>query len=217
MINGKLKDAIRKAYNGKCQYCNHTGANHIDHIIPRAKGGSDDLSNLSLACGRCNMMKSAHAISEGFVEILKAKAITKISFIENSLAVTNARSINTGLTKNQKDNMAFERFIAFLKTLSNITIYGELRGRRRVITATYTNSNGQGVMRLSKFCTMPCFDRLMRTGLVRVVANGKAIIDKSIKDYQPKSTVNAAGGGFEWLKDEPDLYSDADLVERYRP
>jgi hypothetical protein len=28
--------------------------------------------------------------------------------------------------------------------------------------------------------------------------------------------MNAAGRGFDWLADEPDLYSDADLVERFR-
>jgi hypothetical protein len=28
------------------------------------------------------------------------------------------------------------------------------------------------------------------------------------------TAINAAGGGFDWLADEPDLYSDGDLVER---
>ncbi|CAK0742200.1 hypothetical protein CCP1ISM_140017 [Azospirillaceae bacterium] len=36
-------------------------------------------------------------------------------------------------------------------------------------------------------------------------------------DELPITAINAAGGGFDWLADEPDLYSDADLVERYRP
>ncbi len=31
------------------------------------------------------------------------------------------------------------------------------------------------------------------------------------------TAINAAGGAFDWLADEPDLYSDADLVERFRP
>lgn len=30
------------------------------------------------------------------------------------------------------------------------------------------------------------------------------------------SAINAAGGAFDWLADEPDLYTDEDLVERCR-
>jgi hypothetical protein len=33
----------------------------------------------------------------------------------------------------------------------------------------------------------------------------------------PITAINAAGGAFDWQADEPDLYSDADLVERFRP
>ncbi|EWY41248.1 hypothetical protein N825_31440 [Skermanella stibiiresistens SB22] len=33
----------------------------------------------------------------------------------------------------------------------------------------------------------------------------------------PITAINAAGGAFDWLAEEPDLYDDADLVERYRP
>ena len=29
----------------------------VDHVVPRARGGSDDLSNLQLLCGACNSMK----------------------------------------------------------------------------------------------------------------------------------------------------------------
>lgn len=31
------------------------------------------------------------------------------------------------------------------------------------------------------------------------------------------TAMNAMGGAFDWLADYPDLYSDADLVERLRP
>jgi hypothetical protein len=30
------------------------------------------------------------------------------------------------------------------------------------------------------------------------------------------TAINAAGGAFDWLAEEPDLYSDADLAEHYR-
>lgn len=32
----------------------------VDHIIPQALGGSDDLDNLCLACWDCNRIKQAH-------------------------------------------------------------------------------------------------------------------------------------------------------------
>ena len=32
----------------------------------------------------------------------------------------------------------------------------------------------------------------------------------------PITAINADGGAFDWLEDEPDLYSDQDLIERYR-
>ncbi len=35
---------------------------HIDHIVPLARGGTNDLSNLQLLCSACNLAKSAHII-----------------------------------------------------------------------------------------------------------------------------------------------------------
>lgn len=32
----------------------------------------------------------------------------------------------------------------------------------------------------------------------------------------PMAAIAQAGGAFDFLADEPDLYSDADLIERYR-
>ena len=34
------------------------GEVHIDHIIPKSRGGSDDDSNLQLAHAQCNLAKS---------------------------------------------------------------------------------------------------------------------------------------------------------------
>lgn len=43
------------------------------------------------------------------------------------------------------------------------------------------------------------------------------VVIESIEDDGPSITrMNEAGGAFDWLADEPDLYSDGDLIERYR-
>lgn len=53
---------------GRCHYCNRVGTLemgpggrpwHIDHKDPIALGGTDEDSNLALACKRCNLAKSA--------------------------------------------------------------------------------------------------------------------------------------------------------------
>ncbi len=58
-------------------------------------------------------------------------------------------------------------------------------------------------------------DELLRRG----IAPGQRlrVVVESIEADEPSITaMNAAGGAFDWLDEEPDLYSDADLVERFR-
>jgi len=43
------------------------------------------------------------------------------------------------------------------------------------------------------------------------------VVVESIEPDEPSiSAMNAAGRAFDWLADEPDLYSDVDLIERFR-
>jgi 5-methylcytosine-specific restriction endonuclease McrA len=44
----------------QCRSCGKTNQQtqlHIDHIIPLAKGGSNDISNLQTLCVKCNQQK----------------------------------------------------------------------------------------------------------------------------------------------------------------
>lgn len=48
---------------GQCEYCRMhqplQGATfHVEHVTPRSAGGTDDESNLALACPSCNLAKS---------------------------------------------------------------------------------------------------------------------------------------------------------------
>ena len=44
----------------------------------------------------------------------------------------------------------------------------------------------------------------------------RVVVESIEDDGLPMTAINAAGGAFDWLADEPDLYSDDDLVERFR-
>lgn len=52
-----------------CEYCRRpqpiTGITfHIEHILPRSRGGSDDLNNLALSCPTCNYRKQDKIVIE---------------------------------------------------------------------------------------------------------------------------------------------------------
>ena len=59
----ELADAVHDRAANRCQYClMHQGLQgatfHVEHILPRAKGGTDELANLTLACPSCNLRKA---------------------------------------------------------------------------------------------------------------------------------------------------------------
>ncbi len=66
--NGNLKDTklrnfIFKKYNYKCVYCGNRGE-EIEHIVPRSKGGTNSVFNLTLSCKKCNKSKGNLSLKE---------------------------------------------------------------------------------------------------------------------------------------------------------
>jgi len=61
----EVREYLLEKWNRKCAYC---GAEQvpleIDHIHPRGKGGSDRVSNLTLACHLCNQRKGKREVAE---------------------------------------------------------------------------------------------------------------------------------------------------------
>lgn len=61
-MSKRFRDTVRVRAGDRCEYCHLPQwampfAFHVEHILPRQHGGTDDESNLALACDRCNLFK----------------------------------------------------------------------------------------------------------------------------------------------------------------
>ena len=59
-VSGTLRYEVLKGAKARCELCgipNDERALEVDHIIPRNKGGTDEISNLQALCYSCNAMK----------------------------------------------------------------------------------------------------------------------------------------------------------------
>lgn len=62
------RKAVYDKTEGKCFYCEVQlmleGDWHVDHMHPKSRGGSNDISNLAPSCPTCNMKKGRKTVEE---------------------------------------------------------------------------------------------------------------------------------------------------------
>src|SRR5271157_587437 len=69
-MDAAIKRSVRDRARHRCEYCGLPQAAqpyvtfHIEHVLPRKHGGSDDPSNLALACERCTAFKGIVSSSD---------------------------------------------------------------------------------------------------------------------------------------------------------
>jgi hypothetical protein len=65
-MDAATRRLVRERAQHRCEYCRLPQAAqpyvtfHIEHILPRKHGGTDDPSRLALACERCNAFKGTN-------------------------------------------------------------------------------------------------------------------------------------------------------------
>jgi hypothetical protein len=61
-MDAATRDFVRRRAGDRCEYCllrqEHSDlTHHVEHIVAKQHGGSDNPENLALACHRCNFRK----------------------------------------------------------------------------------------------------------------------------------------------------------------
>lgn len=65
-MDAATRNLVRQRAGNRCEYCGRRQEDsplatlHVEHIVPRKHGGSDDSENLALACPNCNAFKGAN-------------------------------------------------------------------------------------------------------------------------------------------------------------
>jgi 5-methylcytosine-specific restriction endonuclease McrA len=88
----EVREYILEKWGRKCMYCDKTDVPlQVEHIEPKAKGGSNRISNLGLACQCCNQNKGAMDVRD----FVKNKERLKRILAQAKAPLRDAAAVNT--------------------------------------------------------------------------------------------------------------------------
>jgi 5-methylcytosine-specific restriction endonuclease McrA len=95
LLGYEIREYLLNKWNRKCAYCSAENIPlQVEHIKPKAKGGSDRISNLCLACEKCNQKKGTQNIEKFLAkkpELLKSILSQAKRPLKDAAAVNSTR------------------------------------------------------------------------------------------------------------------------------
>lgn len=89
----EVREYLLNKWDRKCAYCGSENVPlQVEHIHPKAKGGSNRISNLCLACEKCNLKKGAQDIS---VFLAKKPDLLKRILSQSKRPLKDAAAVNS--------------------------------------------------------------------------------------------------------------------------
>jgi 5-methylcytosine-specific restriction endonuclease McrA len=83
----EVKEYLLEKWGRKCVYCGKTNIPlEVEHIVPKSRGGTNRVSNLTISCHKCNQKKGNKTAQEfGYPEIQKKvkKTLKATAFMNN--------------------------------------------------------------------------------------------------------------------------------------
>ncbi len=108
----EMREYLLEKWDRKCAYCgNRNVPLEIEHIQPKSKGGSDRVSNLTLACRSCNEKKS----NKSAEEFRKNKPdILKEILAQSKAPLKDAAAVNTTRRAFRVDQSGLQILLGFI-------------------------------------------------------------------------------------------------------
>ncbi|GJL64432.1 MAG: hypothetical protein NPIRA04_30860 [Nitrospirales bacterium] len=89
----EVREYLLEKWGRKCVYCSAKGRPlEIEHIIPRSRGGTDRVSNLTVACRSCNQAKGNRDVRD-FLKSQRKRLMRILSHAKSSLK--DAAAVNS--------------------------------------------------------------------------------------------------------------------------
>jgi hypothetical protein len=65
LMGYEIREYLLEKWGRKCAYCGRTEVPlEVEHILPKSRGGSNRVSNLTLSCHKCNQEKGSRTAAE---------------------------------------------------------------------------------------------------------------------------------------------------------
>ncbi len=113
----EVKEYLLDKWGRKCAYCGNTNVPlEVEHIVPKSRGGTDRVSNLTISCRNCNLKKGDKTAEEfGYPHIQKqAKTPLKAPACINNIRWRLVEQLGAEhtygyVTKYQRNNLGLEK------------------------------------------------------------------------------------------------------------
>ena len=97
----EVREYLLEKWGRQCAYCNAKGVPlQIDHLTARSRGGSDRVSNLTLACEKCNQKKGNRHLDEFLAkqpDLLRRLLAQAKTTLKDAAAVNSTRKALVGI------------------------------------------------------------------------------------------------------------------------
>ena len=92
LLGYEIREYLLEKWGRKCTYCSKENVPlQVEHIVPRGKGGSGRVSNLCLACEKCNQKKGGSSIEQF---LAKKPSLLKTILAQSKKPLRDAAAVN---------------------------------------------------------------------------------------------------------------------------